>query len=362
HAAEPAVVSAAESAAQLAAQPADVSTTKLASVPSVITSAESAAVAAAVASFVPAISTTEPAVEPTVVTAAESTTQPAAQPTTMPAAKPTLAAKPAIEPATIAPAYPPYPPPTQKVQSRREESDELASLPISFWASSTGTGVLDLETGRASFCQGRAGDKIIRLEIIDNESIASALKQSLVAPSPSPPAYSSHAPRGAAAETVWRYTRAHKQGESRPLTAEVLHNSGVLKESVIISRQRDGLRRRRASESSEDIDAEDIDTEAKSVMPNRPARMAESTADWLASRRSSDWAPPETTPATPISIPLEEDNRHLSLGLTRCSRRISDWAPHETTPPETTPKTLDPTLLEEGHHFAANARHLRLRD
>jgi len=38
----------------------------------------------------------------------------------------------------------------------------------------------DLETGRASFCQGRAGDKIIRLEIIDNESIASALKQSVL--------------------------------------------------------------------------------------------------------------------------------------------------------------------------------------
>jgi len=120
------------------------------------------------------------------------------------------------------------------------------------------------------------------------------------------------------------------------------------------------------------------------------APMSSSLGPRLASRRSSDWAPPETTPATPISIPLEEDNRHLSLGLTssrqprrsykwgpsgttpttpdpasleedsshsspvprpsRCSRRISDWAPHETTPPETTPKTLDPTLLEEGHH------------
>ncbi|KAJ1633220.1 hypothetical protein T492DRAFT_1136182 [Pavlovales sp. CCMP2436] len=235
----------------------------------------------------------------------------------------------------------------------------------------------------------------------------------LAAPSPSPPAYSPYVPSGAAGETVWQRTRVHTPGgESLHMPHPgVLCDASSLREALCTSRQQDGLRQTRASESSEeDIVLFSASNPAKSVVRNRPARTAESTADWSAcashpylrphmpgrlhleptatrqdwdsrtrsrrrdqhtpvsrmtrihtglgepsapgaglscrSRPTSDWAPPETTPS---DMTLLDKVRHLPPGSSRQSRRYSDRALPDSM------LTPDGTSLEEysGHSSSA---------
>jgi len=203
----------------------------------------------------------------------------------------------------------------------------------------------------------------------------------LAAPTLSPPAYSLHAPSGAAGETVWLHTRTHTPGESLNLPRPgVLRDAGVLREAIGALRQQDGLRRSRYSSeesSEEDIDSSFASSPAKSVVHNRPARTAESTADWPARASRARVAPP--SPGRPKSATARQpwdgrarsrrSDQHTAVsslirlqmslgkpiapaarngysstdpGSSCCSRHMSEWAP-----PESPQTTHAPTLLEE---------------
>jgi len=132
----------------------------------------------------------------------------------------------------------------------------------------------------------------------------------LAAPTPSPPAYSLHAPSGAAGETVWRHTRTHTPGESMHLPHPgVLRDAGVLKESLSALRQRNGLRRKRYSsdESSEDIDSSFA---SSLVVSSRPARTARSTAELSVQGASrARMAPPSPGRSTHLTFAADRQPR-----------------------------------------------------